>query len=364
MGKKLDNRVPVLHYAHAMKHNFLVTRQLQLVRNTWDHPDIVKERTTNPEFKFLVQQTSVRQGMPPSMSVELEALFWYERFGQQSYVLGQRLQEMFKHTKLTGIEREHIKLPYKSFYVALEDSKEALWDGEDQCWHQLAGFYVVMDDWNTLYLYLWGKPRKNPRDDSSAWIKFDMDVIFGDHGDERYNDLEDYLQKISADYEANSNDDAEWLAVPPKHRAKATAANLAAARYAFNLIMYLQTQNKETKVSTPESRQAEFDAEFGKSNHRKGKAKLAKRDVAKAAKSTVTWIGRTVEREHRERKKAGLQPRQWVTGHWQHYWYGSGENKVRLPRHKQPYEKNVDSPTRIESRVYKSHDDQDDQPEA
>lgn len=362
MTKKLDNRIPMLHYTHAVKHNFWVAvHELPKIRRAWDHPEMVERREKGLDFKFLVHETSFSLGSPPSIAVTLEAMFWYERFGQQNYVLGSRLQEMFKNTSLKGIGREHIKLPYKSFYVALEDCKESLWDGEDQCWHQLAGFYVVMDDRDRLFIIMWGKPHMRPDDDVSCWVKFDMDVLFGDHGD-NYSDLEDYLEKISADYEEHARDDDATLAVPTEHRARTAGVNITAARYAFNLIMYLQTQNKETKVSTPESRQADFDANFARSNPRKGKAKLAKRDLIKAGKSTITWIGKTVEQAHRKRKKAGLAPRQWVAGHWQHYWYGSGENKVRLPRHKQPYEKNVDSPTQVESRVYKSHDD--DRPEA
>jgi len=359
MARKQE-RFPVLHYDTVLRSSDVLADRLGTARRVWAGDDI-QEHLENPEFRFCLMDACRNHGDPPSLSVCVEAMFWYEMFGQQNYVVGPRLQEMFINTSLKGIPKEDFKLPYKSFYVVVENCEAQIWGGPRTQWHQLAGFYVTQHDDGRIFVYMWGKPNSrsfSDEDNATGWMRFDLDEIYGS-----FDDIEAYIEDSVT--KGKSEDDLPEFTTPDTEIKKSVESYMITARIAFNLIMYLQSPNREVETETPEQRKKEFLRKYGrKKNLSKGRAGLARRDLERAGKATVTWIGRSVEEIERPRG-SGSQPqmRHWVVGHWQRYWVGSGPNRRREWRHKLAFERNIAAAVAVERRYYKSVEDKPDEPD-
>lgn len=350
---KLTRRFPTLHFDHMIEASSTAKAHLFQIDHFCATEEAQKELAQGKQFYPAPWLRSI--GCPPAYSLCLEVMWVYRNYGQQNYVLGPALQDVLLNTSLKGIERSALNLPYPCFYIALENSNIDLWGGPDTQWHRCGGVYVYYCPANeSIYLFMWGKPNmqsKIPGDDATAWWRFKLDEL------DKHEDIESYIRYTRKT--EPSNDDASWISVPERFDDKVAESEIQVARVAFNLIMYLQTQQLDAEVETPEIRKRNFDRKFKGKNLNKGVAKLAHRDLIKGGKHTVTYLDQKREDETKQTRKAGSasQRRRWVQGHWQRYWYGSGEKRRRKWKLKEPYLQNRDAPADVERRYYVSHKD-------
>lgn len=81
----------------------------------------------------LSRQVLARSRAPEALAGTLlfDALIDYVRSGEQSFIVGPRLQEMFRQTKLPKVERWMLQPPYRCFYLALPGCELPLWGTQD-----------------------------------------------------------------------------------------------------------------------------------------------------------------------------------------------------------------------------------------
>lgn len=336
MSTKLQ-RFPSLHYDHVRKYVPLAMTDLALVRRAYELLP-VKE-------SFVPSRNLAERGQVVSIAILVEAMFWYERFGQQNYVLDRRVQDLLNNTSLENVPKEAIVLPYPSIYVVTEDSSVKVYGGPTSGWHQMAGFWFVRSQDGLLYIWMWGKPKKGPRDDASFWMRFDLDAIYEEHGG-----IEAYIKYSVENYDMVLDKTAVGLS--EEERKASVGLWLEAARLAFNLVMYLQTHNLDQRVGTPETRQRQYKQQYGNKNPNKGKAKLAHRDLLRAGEATVTYLG--TRREWREKVAVGRAGGRswWVPGHWQRYWVGPKGDQRQEWRLKEPYLHGREASEQVPRRFY------------
>lgn len=334
MSKKLTRRFPTTHYDTAMDQSGAIRDLMKTTRDAWGQvPD---------QHSFRPTSALLSLGYRQSEALMIEAMFWYEQFGQQNYVVGPALQDVFRHTHLKGVTADAVRLPYPCFFVVLEDCPVQIWGGPRTQWHQVAGFYMWQNVDGDLFFNVWGKPNARSTyalDDASCWMRFRMEEVFSEHPD-----LESYIHHTLTESPPVYDLDES----PPDQN----QSYMVLARIAFNLVLYLQSRSSETETETPASRRADFRKRFGKANPKKGAAKLAARDLEKAGQAVVTWVGRSIEATGQVSltDAKGLLRRHWVPGHWQRYWVGSGEEKKASWRFKAPYERCKDTGVAIERR--------------
>ena len=213
MSKKIIRRLPTLHYDHILREGGgYVQNALAYVKKGYENPDVQDVLRENGmgfcPYLFLLHEWDA----PPSAALVVEAMFWYERFGQQNYVLDKPMQEMLKHTSLSGVDKDSINLPYPSFYVVTENSDVKIWGGPETGFHPMGGFWVTRHQNGVIYLWMWGKPNSKSKfagDDGCCWMQFDLNEIYAEHADiEAYIEQQVLHGKGTNDDETFAPDDA------------------------------------------------------------------------------------------------------------------------------------------------------------
>ncbi|MDB4278276.1 hypothetical protein N9917_01600 [Deltaproteobacteria bacterium] len=313
-------------------------------------------------------------GVNKALTLSFMLLAEYRQYGQQTFVVGPHLQQMFERTSLEGVPGEMLKMPFPCLYVALPECDWEIWGGVTG-WHKVTGLLVRYDEpSNSFTLFIWGAENENARtvgDDASFWLNLDMN-----EAEEMGLDVETYLLTVMNDRERESSDDHDDVRVEERQRREVydkiedTAINVS--RVVFNLLIYLQSQTPERTPSQKHKDQhkerKDIERQLGRiknPNKRKTKVKHLRRRLEQLSDATVTWIGESIERtvmrggiRHPGRK----QIRHWVRGHWWPRLNNTEAIKRWGIRWKQPFEKNKDSKESEPSRHYHFKEDTDEVP--
>lgn len=303
----------------------------------------------------------------------------YRMYGQQAFVIGPRLREMFNATSLEGVPADMLKMPFPCLYIALPDCPWQIWGGPTQ-WHNLTGVMVNYNEANHAFLfYLWGAENENSRvagDDASFWFSIDAN-----EADRMEVDLETYLLTIMSDRDRDSSDAHPELAFDNDaerqriyNRVEDTALNVL--RVVMNMLIYLTSNEPEQRPlrkSEEERKQRQQikrkldDIENSKMRDRQKRRKGEKlqKQLAKLSDAQVTWLGQSIEEaagQTHDRQPGRKCVRHWVRGHW----WPKLANKAAIERWgirwKQPFERYKDAEAVEPSRHYKFRDDTDEVP--
>ena len=313
-----------LHHDYIMAKHELVRDQVLLFEKRLKdlgEEDFAISRDGNPEI-------------PTSQIILLEALLHFRKCGQQSFMIGPNLQDMFCETSLQSVPREALKMPYQCFYLALPDCPWEVWGDENTGWHPIGGAYVRHDTVrNKLTLAVWGMCNEKsvgPKDFPHSWCEVDLDECFVETGDlEHYfdrlfdpNDLaridNDHVHGRPSALEGDPNFETDLKG--------AANAFKAIYRIAINLILYLQTETADLT-----SRPRRLDNDW---RRRLGIGKKKFRNLNPImGKGTITVVGREIEKDMEETKRrldaAGSTRMHWRRGHWHGYWTGpKGDQKL------------------------------------
>jgi hypothetical protein len=308
------------------------------------------------------------------MTLSFMLLAQYRQYGQQSFVIGPQLQQMFERTSLEGVPGHMLKMPFPTLYIALPDCPWKIWGGVTG-WHSVSGVLVrYHPESNSFTLFMWAAENENARvvgDDASFWLNLDMNEA-GDMG----LDVETYLLTVMGDRRRESSDTHPDVRIEEAERQEVynqiedTAINVA--RVIFNLLIYLQTKTPERstvkKYIDQKQERKEMEAALKRiksPKKMKRKGKHLKRKLAALSDATVTWIGESIERIPTggyARQPGQKQVRHWVRGHWWPKLANAEAIKRWGIRWKEPFEKNKDNEEAEPSRHYRFKDDTDEVP--
>lgn len=340
-----------------------------------------------PRLRFLLDEASAGRisaqdavfatpegGVNKAMTLSFMLLAQYRQYGQQSFVIGPQLQQMFERTSLEGVPENMLKMPFPTIYIALPDCPWKIWGGVTG-WHKVSGVLVrYHEETNSFTLFLWADENENARvagDDASFWLNLDMN-----EANAMGLDVETYLLTVMGDRQRESSDPHPDVNIPEAIRQEVynqiedTAINVA--RVIFNLLIYLQTKTPERSpvkkyMDQPKQRREIENAikRIKNPKKRKGKIKHLKRQLAQLSDATVTWIGESIERIPTggyARQPGQKQVRHWVRGHWWPRLSNTEAIKRWGIRWKEPFEKNKDNDEAEPSRHYRFKEDTDEVP--
>jgi hypothetical protein len=277
--------------------------------------------------------------------------------GQQVFVVGPKLEQMFVNTGLDRVPREVLKAPYKAFWLALPGSELRLWSQRNG-WCVLRGMYVDGSDPDQLRLLLYGPipTREEPNATNEAYLYLDFDKVYGASG----GDLEGYLvDKFGEALRLRS------LTLPADVMAELMSVQIQALRIAVNAMLYINANGAEltpdpsylTELALHKRLMAEKrKVENGHERERAKRREIARIDekAAKVSGATVVWLGRSIEEaESAKASSAERRRRHWVRGHWRVPARKHGERQLVWV---QPYERYADEEATVTRHTYKTKD--------
>ena len=340
-----------------------------------------------PRLRFLLDEAEVGRisaheavfatpdgGINKAMTLSFMLLAQYRQYGQQSFVIGPRLQQMFEKTSLEGVPEHMLKMPFPALYIALPECPWQIWGGVTG-WHNVSGVLVrYAPDTNSFTLFIWAAENENSRvagDDASFWLNLDMS-----EAGQMDLDVETYLLTVMNDDKRESSDDHPDVRIANEQRRKVynkiedTAINVA--RVVFNLLLYLQTKTPERsevpKFVAEKRKRKELEDALGRiksPKKMKRKGKHIQRQLSQLSDATVTWIGESIEKVPQggyERRPGQSMVRHWVRGHWWPKLSNTEAIQRWGIRWKEPYERCKDNDEAEPSRHYRFKDDTDEVP--
>lgn len=277
----------------------------------------------------------------------------YDRFGQNSYVLGPKVQDLFARTNLIKVTPEMVKPPQTGFYVSLADCPWRIWGGRRTRWHQLAGIYVGFTAAREsepgskmerrIHFALWGLPNDSSvtmMDDAWLWYSVNLE-----EWGRREMDLESFFesQKVMLNHEEDFTkwsggdplDSYDDTMIPPnqveveEHRA--TLGTIL--RLVLNLCLYLSSDEPDIEVLDARDEQEKLKQQITQKKSG-GKRKKLERRMANLPKTRVVYVGPLFEKvgsSHSGGPSQGgthASPLEHaVRPHWQRYWVGVGDQR-------------------------------------
>lgn len=285
----------------------------------------------------------------------------YDRCGQNSYVIGPKVQDLFRRTDLTKVSPDMVQAPQVGFYVALPGCPWRVWGGPRTRWHQLAGVYVgftksasreevesgrPMDEVpleRTVHFALWGAPNERSlgrTDDALMWYSMNLDE-WGRDG----SDLESFFEQ-QAIMLVDEEDAEAWNGHDPLDPNLNTAVPEAAEveehrhtltcvlRTVFNLCLYLRSEAPDLEVRDPAAEVARVRRQLGRKKAA-GKQKKLERRLEALPKTRYVCVGPSFETLEAGPPSPAHAPggthaspvEHAVRPHWQRYWVGSGDQR-------------------------------------
>jgi len=347
-----------------------------------EHESLTDDELRHGLLSPLAQQIV---GSPKYMSYQM---MLYDRFGQNSYVVGPRVQDLFRRTDLSKITPDMVVDPQTSFYIALPDCPWKIWGGDRTQWHNLQGIYVgfvdsvdsghaaprdlstislkkLMDEREKcIQILLWGGANERslaPTDDAMLWFAINLDKWVREG-----EDIETFFRQ-NAVMTADRKNDGQWdgeldpldpFAAPlmPGDPADVTTQRetiVNAVRLILNLCLYMGSDDPEfeTVDNKDEVEKIKKQIERKKTG---GKRKKLERRLANLPRTKMVYVGPLFEQldkktREQNRSSGGTHAtpiEHAVPPHWQHYWVGSAEDRRKILRHKGMYRRGTGKPDR------------------
>jgi hypothetical protein len=286
----------------------------------------------------------------------------YVRFGQRTYVIGPRAQELLSRTTLSNIPRAAIKPPLDAFYVAFPQCCWRLWGGPRTQWHYIGGAYVrcatgaerhatcrrtseIMglpasqkylaslsedsDRLSDIAIVVWGKENAysaGPEDTVFSHFNIRLDGVYmpGNSG------IEGMVQRLGVETKPELDCAFTDLSTQPKvHYGSLSKV----VRVVVNSVLYLTSDKAEVRTVS----------RLGNKARRASKKTRRRRDRL-CTNTTYYIVGESLERREFSKEEGGLSKvaadsrkstvRHWVQGHWHGYYHGPRDSADRELRTK------------------------------
>ena len=278
----------------------------------------------------------------------------YERFGENTYVVGPKVQDLFRRTELTRVTTDMVKMPHTGIYVALPDCPWRIWGGDRTQWHQVTGLYISstlsysrqgLPPEKGIHFCIWGAPNERsvaPSDDAVLWYSINLED-WARAGE----DLEEYFRGhtvMTADREHvegwKGRDPIDPRSPPllpsdPEHLHEQRETLTSVLRLVLNLCLYLGSVEPDLRVMDPADEGDDLRRQIAKKKAG-GKRKKLERRLANLRKTRIVHVGPMFEELEPSPGSPGT-PHQGgthatpfehaVKPHWQRYWVGTNEQR-------------------------------------
>lgn len=368
-----------------------------MIRTPQLHYDFIMKAPGGAEFHGMIRKlfdtfsdAELLGGLTPRALAELDGvskiahhmMCLYERFGQNTYVVGPKVQDLFRRTELSKITPEMINPPSHAFYVGLVDCPWTIWGGERTKMHKVTGAYVsftkiaqvedgVRSDppvfHDCLNILLWGQANERSLDkfdDTVMWFSISLDrwIAAG-------QDLEEFFQNHSV-MTATPDDLKDWnplaheldpfapayIPDTPGDHAIQRDSLVSILRLILNICLYMDSEDPELEVVDNREVAKELRAQAA-TKKSPGKRKVLERRADNLPKTKFIYVGplyeEVAQREAREHQggthanpiEHGVPP------HWQRYWVGSGAARKTVWKHKGMYRRGSGKPDRTITKI-------------
>jgi hypothetical protein len=305
----LKREKPWIHLDHLKRemasHKADVERHMGPI--SWEETFVMLSKA----MKGLPNQTREDERAVQSESAALvHAVAWLQS-GQQAFVVGPRLQEMFVATGLDKVPREALRLPYPSIWVALPGCPWRCWS-KTQGWLRVRGFYASEHD-GMWFVQAFAPVEGRSTEFSGTRFGLSLKDTYEDDEDLERSFLSGVTESVRSGH----------MGAPEPYRDEIVATTVNVLRTLVNLVLYLGIPDADLRrdpeyVKEAAERRALRQA-MGRTTKKDKLRKLARREE-RLSEATVTWIGhRMEEAERREGVTVGdrAHPRRhWVRGHW------------------------------------------------
>lgn len=304
--------------------------------------------------------------------VLMHQMLFYDRFGQNTFVIGPKVRDLFCRTDLTKVTPDMIAPPAQGFYIALPNCPWKIWGGKRTGMHPLRGVYVSfmhafrkgsdprMDprlakdqrEYGVAFLLWGGNNEKSfgPGDDAVLFHNLSFDE-WGREG----ADLQEFFTDQEVMKELHKVDD--WrefrVDVPDSEEADRIMAHQRESlegvlRLVVNLCLYLQSEEHDIYLDDPTIRIRNLQDQAARKK-KPGKRKKIERQIESMSRAKVIYVGPKYE-EHDSGSRTGTSHaspvEHQVPPHYQHYWVGSGDDRRRVLKYKGMYVRGTGKPDR------------------
>jgi len=301
------------------------------------------------------------------------AMMLYDRLGQNTFVVGPRVQELFKRTTLSKVTYEMLVAPTRAFYVALVDCPWRIWGGDRTQWHQVQGVYVSFTlgrhrdgrQGDGINFCIWGAPNERSisnADDAVLWHSINLEEWKASE-----DDLEGFFEKSNV-MSASADNPKGWVAEDPLNLGAALPGGdeeleeqremlRAVMRTVLNVCLYTSSEDADVDVVDNVGNLAALRRQLGRAKA-PGKRKKLERRIASAPRTRIVNIGPMFEvtsqsaqdleklaREHGGGTHAS-PIKHTVMPHYQRYWVGTGDGRRAVWKYRGMYTRGSGKPER------------------
>ncbi len=292
--------------------------------------------------------------------------YGYVQAGEQVFVVGPRLMEMFLATGLDRVPPEAIHLPFPSYYVSLIESPGRIWSKESG-WLAVKGVFVREVAPGQVGLQIIApQPTANDRtsfttyNDAYAFIDFN-EAASWPGGIEPMMDT-----KMVEAMEVRGYTGPEWTF----NSIEIAETYKKIGRIIVNAMLYTAADASElwpdpdSLAAHRERKRLEASIQRLLRSNERERTKLREkerieREIARQSGATVVWLGATIEAAaaaESPRDPARSMRRHWVRGHWRVPARKHGPPRLRWI---QPFERAKDSSARVTGRTYQYDEDRE-----
>jgi len=332
-------KTPILHYDYWIGHN-----------PKWREALVA---ALQGDSRLIDYQTWLMSGWAPSASHFLDSMYAYAQEGQQTFLVGRKLQQLLTETDAENIPLQFLSFPFDSFYVALEDCPWSLWGGSRTKWHQIGGFYVTRlepEDGEGggepvprgFRLAIWGPENERSTSvggDSTQWLCLDLHkaVTREDDDGTQYISIDPWLDKI---LNVPANDCSDLNAERPQgaNRVKNNQYLRNVVHLTVSLLLYLNSAQPDLAPKNGNLKERSRLKKKLRGQKSTKKRARTQRQINQVSQARVVWLGRAVETQPEEPteqtttktgRKVRLHRRR---GHWHTYWTGPRKDAAGNPQ--------------------------------
>jgi hypothetical protein len=359
-------RTPKLHFDTMLRRVPELAAFYEIMKSS--HARISNEQLARGVCSGVLEQVS---GTPKHMSHQM---LLYDRFGQNTYVVGPMVQDLFRRTELSKVTPDMVIPPQTAFYIALDSCPWRLWGGDRTRWHQVSGVYVSFVDAleskedsgkpeRGIHIFIWGDANErsvNEADDAALWFSLNLEKWIREG-----EDLESFFD-AHAVMAAHRDGPKDWTGVDvldplggpmipggDEEMKEQRKVLVNVLRLVLNLCLYVGSDGPELEIDDQRDEIEKLKAQIRRKKA-PGKRKKMERRLATMPRTRVVYVGPTFEQMELDRQFDQLASggshrtpvEHAVRPHWQHYWVGSGEDRRRIWRHKSMYRRGTGSPDR------------------
>jgi hypothetical protein len=359
-------RTPTIHFDYFQKHVPYGREGWGMTRDS--HRNITTEDLLDGVISnFLADMDGTSRTMGFQMML-------YHRLGEHTYVVGPKVQDLFRRTDLSRITHDMLVPPARCFYVALADCPWRIWGGDRTRWHQVTGCYVSFTlgyssmsgggKANGINFCIWGRPNErseNNADDAVLWHSINLDVWR-----ETDDDLETFFES-SRVMRATAERPGEWTGTSDPLDPTSSGAVLPAdaagleeqremlrsvMRTALNVCLYTSSEDPDIETVDNSANVRELQRQLDRAKS-KGKIKKLRRRITNAPRTRIVYIGPMFETPPPASNGgpggggAHATPiEHTVKPHYQRYWVGSGDSKRRVWKYRVMHTRGSGKPDR------------------